>query len=223
MATEINQLEQYFLWYLNELKEAGYIKFFSRESFPILVTDDVKNKRYDFSLKNTVRVEEYNLFRKNTYTYDYLIIWDKKAKEIFYKLLDDNPIRIYCPFYACVDKKGEHVSFCDVKPPSGAMIFGNNTTSYTFPILQKIIYTVYGIYVNKSIPIPLISKGAIKSGNKTALFNTTFVPKRYLLTDGGMQGREIKFKKQSLKEYVAYKEKEIKRIDERLSKQLELL
>ena len=222
MATEINQLEQYFLWYLNELKEAGYIKFFSRESFPILVTDDVKNKRYDFSLKNTVRVEEYNLFRKNTYTYDYLIIWDKKAKEIFYNLLDDNPIRIYCPFYACVDKKGEHVSFCDVKPPSGAMIFGNNTTSYTFPILQKIIYTVYGIYVNKSIPIPLMSKGAIKSGNKTALFNTTFVPKRYLLTDGGMQGREIKFKKQSLKEYVAYKEKEIKRIDERLSKQLEL-
>ena len=223
MATEINQLEQYFLWYLNELKEAGYIKFFSRESFPILVTDDVKNKRYDFSLKNTVRVEEYNLFRKNTYTYDYLIIWDKKAKEIFYNLLDDNPIRIYCPFYACVDKKGEHVSFCDVKPPSGAMIFGNNTTSYTFPILQKIIYTVYGIYVNKSIPIPLMSKGAIKSGNKTALFNTTFVPKRYLLTDGGMQGREIKFKKQSLKEYVAYKEKEIKRIDERISKQLELL
>ena len=223
MATEINQLEQYFLWYLNELKEAGYVKFFSRESFPILVTDDVKNKRYDFSLKNTVRVEEYNLFRKNTYTYDYLIIWDKKAKEIFYNLLDDNPIRIYCPFYACVDKKGEHVSFCDVKPPSGAMIFGNNTTSYTFPILQKIIYTVYGIYVNKSIPIPLMSKGAIKSGNKTALFNTTFVPKRYLLTDGGMQGREIKFKKQSLKEYVAYKEKEIKRIDERLSKQLELL
>lgn len=223
MATEINQLEQYFLWYLNELKEAGYIKFFSRESFPILVTDDVKNKRYDFSLKNTVRVEEYNLFRKNTYTYDYLIIWDKKAKEIFYNLLDDNPIRIYCPFYACVDKKGEHVSFCDVKPPSGAMIFGNNTTSYTFPILQKIIYTVYGIYVNKSIPIPLMSKGAIKSGNKTALFNTTFVPKRYLLTDGGMQGREIKFKKQSLKEYVAYKEKEIKRINERLSKQLDLL
>ena len=198
MATEINQLEQYFLWYLNELKEAGYIKFFSRESFPILVTDDVKNKRYDFSLKNTVRVEEYNLFRKNTYTYDYLIIWDKKAKEIFYNLLDDNPIRIYCPFYACVDKKGEHVSFCDVKPPSGAMIFGNNTTSYTFPILQKIIYTVYGIYVNKSIPIPLMSKGAIKSGNKTALFNTTFVPKRYLLTDGGMQGREIKFKKQKI-------------------------
>lgn len=223
MATEINQLEQYFLWYLNELKEAGYIKFFSRESFPILVTDDVKNKRYDFSLKNSVRVEEYTLFRKNTYTYDYLIIWDKKAKEIFYNILDDNPIRIYCPFYACIDKKGEHISFCDVKPPSGAMIFGNNTTGYTFPILQKIIYTVYGIYINKSIPIPLVSKGAIKSGNKTALFNTTFIPKRYLLTDGGMQGREIKFKKQSLKEYVAYKEKEIKRIDERLSKQLELL
>jgi len=222
MASEQNQLETYFEWYINELKEAGFIKFVKREPFPILVNDVVEKKRYDFSTK-TPRIENYKLFQRNTYTCDWFIIWEKHAHEIFYNLLDDTPTRIYCPFYAIIDKKGEHISFVDVKPPSGAMIFGNNTTGYTFPILQKIIYTVYGIYVNKSIPIPLMKKGTVKSGNKSALFLTTFVPKRYLLTDGGMQGREIKYRKQSLKEYVAYKQKEIARINLVFQKQQTLL
>jgi len=222
MASEQNQLETYFEWYINELKEAGFIKFVKREPFPILVNDVVEKKRYDFSTK-TPRIENYKLFQRNTYTCDWFIIWEKHAHEIFYNLLDDTPTRIYCPFYAIIDKKGEHISFVDVKPPAGAMIFGNNTTGYTFPILQKIIYTVYGIYVNKSIPIPLMKKGTVKSGNKSALFLTTFVPKRYLLTDGGMQGREIKYRKQSLKEYVAYKQKEIARINLVFQKQQTLL
>jgi hypothetical protein len=222
MATEQNQLETYFEWYINELKEAGYIKLVKREAFSILVSDAVERTRYDFSVK-TPRIENYKLFQKNTYLYDWVIIWEKHAHEIFYNLLDDNPLRIFCPFYAVIDSQGEHISFVDVKPPSGAMQFGNNTSAYTFPIIQKIIYTVYGIYVNKAIPIPLMAKGVVKSGNKQALFLTTFVPKRYLLTDGGMQGRDIKFRKQSLKEYVAYKLKEITRINTLFNKQTELL
>jgi len=223
MATEPNQLETYFEWYINELKEAGYIKIVKREAFPILINDAVSHKRYSFATK-VAKIEPFKLFNQNTYTCDWVIIWEKKSQEIFYNILDDkNPIRIYCPFYAIVDKNGEHVSFVDVKPPAGAMIFGNNTSGYTFPILQKMIYTIYGIYVNKSIPIPLMSKGVVKSGNKSALFLTTFVPKRYLMTDGGMKGREIKYKKQSLKEYVNYKEREIKRIDLLFNKQTTLL
>jgi len=68
-----------------------------------------------------------------------------------------------------------------------------------------------------------LAKGTVKSGNKTALFLTTFVPKRYLLTDGGMQGREIKYRKQSLKEYVDYKTKEIVKINNTFNKQTSLL
>jgi len=225
MATNTNKnlIETYFEWYVNELKEAGYIKLVKREPFPILVSDAVERTRYNFATKKP-RVENYKLFGQNTYTCDYIIIWNTNAKEIFYNLLDnDHAVRIYCPFYAMIDSQGEHVSFVDVKPAPGAMVFGNNVSGYTFPILQKIIYTIYGIYVNKAIPIPLMSKGEVKSGNKMALFVTTFVPKRYLLTDGGMQGRDIKYKKQSLKEYVAYKQKEIIRIDALLSIQTELL
>lgn len=222
MATEQNQLETYFEWYINELKEAGFIKLVKREPFPILVSEAVENKRYDFSTK-TNRIENYKLFQRNTYTCDWIIIWEKHAHEIFYNLLNNDPIRIFCPFYAMVDAKGEHISFIDVKPTAGEMIFGNNTTGYTFPILQKIIYTIYGIYVNKAIPIPLMKKGTVKSGNKQALFLTTFIPKRYLLTDGGMQGRDIKYRKQSLKEYVTKQSRDLSSIKNRFDKQTELL
>jgi hypothetical protein len=223
MKTEKNLIETYFEWYVNELKEAGYVKIIKREPFPILVSDAVEHTRYNFVTKKP-RLESYRLFQQNTYTCDYIIIWEKHALEIFYNLLDDNkPIRTYCPFYAMTDSQGEHVSFVDVKPAPGAMVFGNNTTGYTFPILQKIIYTIYGIYVNKAIPIPLMSKGKVKSGNKLALFTTTFVPKRYLLTDGMAQSRDIKYHKQSLKEYVAYKKREITKIESSLTVQAELL
>lgn len=222
MATDKNQLEEYFEWYINELKEAGFIKLVKREPFPILVNEAVDHKRYDFSTKKP-RIENYKLFQRNTYMCDWIIIWEKHAHEIFYNLLNNDPIRIFCPFYAIVDAKGEHVSFIDVKPPAGAMIFGHNTTGYTFPILQKIIYTIYGIYVNKAIPIPLMKKGTVKSGNKQALFLTTFIPKRYLLTDGGMQGRDIKYRKQSLKEYVTKQSRDLLRIKNLFDQQTELL
>lgn len=223
MSTKKNDLELYFEWYTHDLKEAGYIKIIKREPIKILVNDGVSHLRYNMS-KTKPEVVEYSLFKPNYYTCDYVIIWNKSAKEVFYNLIDkDSPVRIGCPFYAMVDAKGEHVSFIDVKPASGAMIFGNNTSGYTFPIIQKTIYNVYGIYVNKAIPIPLMSKGIVKSGNASSLFTTTFVPKRYLMTDGGLKGRDIKYRKQSLKEYVAYKEKEIKRLDNLLTVQAKLL
>jgi hypothetical protein len=222
MATEKNLLETYFEWYLNELKEAGFIKKYKREPFPILVSESTSRKRYNFKSK-VPKLESYNLFAKNTYTCDYCIIWEKRAHELFFNLLDESTLRTWCPFYAMIDKDGEYISLCDVKPPPGVMMFGNNTTGYTFPIIQKIIYNSYGIYITKTIPIPLVSKGKVKSGNTMALFTTTFVPKRYHLTDSGQQGRDIKYRKQTLQEYVSYKTKEIDRINALLSVQTKLL
>ena len=161
MATDKSMWELYFEWYVTELKEAGFIKLIKREPFPILVSDEASRKRYNFATK-TPKIEEYKLFRQNTYTTDYILIWEKHSQEIFYNLLDDSPVRVYCPFYAMVDSEGEHVSFADVKRAAGALSFGGNSSDYTFPIIQKIIYNVYGIYINKAIPIPIVSKGEVK-------------------------------------------------------------
>lgn len=226
MATQSNKptLEDYFDWYLNELKEAGYILTIKKEPFKIQVTPGMHHSQYVYKTGQKPQVEKFNMFRENTYKMDRLVEWAPHAKEIFFNLLDGNPIRIACPFYASMDAKGRIWSLIDVKPPSGAMMYNNNTTSYTFPIIQKMLYWQYGIYVNKAIPIPLMSKGEIKSGNRQALFVTTFTPKRYLMTDGGGgQARDIKFQKKSLREYVTYRTLEIDKINLHFNTQLTLL
>lgn len=223
MATELNQIELYFEWYIQELKEAGFIKVIKREPFSLDTLPQHNLQRYDFKTKKP-KIEEFKLIGKHTYTFDYIIIWNKHAKELFYNLIDATAVqRIWCPFYAMEDADGEHVSMIDVKPPAGAMQFGNNTTSYTFPIIQKMLYSLFGIYVNKAIPIPMMSRGKVKSGNNMALFTTTFIPKRYFLTDGLGQARVINFKKRTLQEYLAYKTREIDRINAVLSVQTTLL
>lgn len=223
MGKEPNLLEIYFEWYLTELKENGYIKSFYREPFPITINEAVNHTRYDFKTKN-VKTEQYQLLRENIYTADYVIIWNQIANELFYNIIDPvKPIRTWCPFFAMIDGKGEHYTICDVKRPSGAGKFGNNASDYIFPVVQKVIYNMHKIMVTKVIPIPMVSKGEVKSGNTVSLFTTTFVPKRYLFTDGGLQGRVINYRKQTLREYISYKTKEIDKINALMSVQQSLL
>lgn len=210
-STKKNTLETYFEWYLTELRDNGFIEHIIREPFPIVLSPGCTYERFNFD-KAQPKLEKARLFNENKYMFDYLIVWTPRAKELFYNLLD-TPVRIWCPFYAMIDSQGKHFSLVDVKPPSGAMMYNNNTSSYTFPIIQKMIYYMYSLYVTKAIPIPLVQKGEIKSGNKNSLFPTTFVPKRFHLTDGGAQGRNILYNKRTLQEYVLWKTKEIDKIN----------
>lgn len=221
--TKVNMLEVYFEWYMNELKEAGFVLDIKREKFAIEVTPPMPRKRYNFSTKEP-KIEDYNIFKPLVYTADYMIKWAPHAKEIFFNLLEvDSPLRIWCPFYAQIDSKGVAFSLVDVKPTYAASQFsGYNASSISFPLNQKFIYYLYGIYINKAITIPTVAKGEVKSGNNVALFTTTFCPNRYLLTDGGLQGRDIKFNKRSLREYISYKTKEIDKINSILSTQAKL-
>lgn len=222
MATEINQIELYFEWYIQELKEAGFILSYKREPFTILVNKEITHKRWNFKTK-TPKIEDFRLLPDIKYTFDYSIVWAKHAHELFYNFIDEKPIRVWTPFYAMIDADGEHISFVDVKATSVGSKFGNNTSAVTFPILQKMIWTLYGIIISKAVPIPMASKGKVKSGNNISLFTTTFVPRRYHLTDGGGQARTIHYKKQTLKEYVMYKKKEIEKINAVMSVQTTLL
>lgn len=224
--TKKNMLEEYTEWYLNELKEAGYIKGYRREPYSFNIIPEKKLKRQKIeNLKTKVKIteESFNILSRLTYKFDYEIEWDKKSEGIFYNMITDEFQRIWTPFFAMKDKEDRIVSLIDVKPPAAAKIFGNNTTGYTFPVIQKVLYHMYGIFINKAIPIPLVSKGLVKSGNKQALFTTTFTPKRYFLTDGGQQTRKINFRTKTLKDYIDYKQKELNKIKECLNQQLKIL
>lgn len=220
--TEMNPIEQYFVWWVNELKENGFIQLIRREPFSIEYTPPKKSTMIVYEKKKVYR-KNVPLLNRATYKFDYLIVWDISAKEFFYNLLDEqHPARTVCPFFAQIDEQGNHVSYIDVKPPSGGKMYSNNTTSYTFPIIQKVLWHFYEIWINKAIPIPMVSKGEIKSGNNQSLFTTTFVPKRYMLTDGGNAARKIHYRVNTLKEYLFRKQREINILNQAITQQTDL-
>lgn len=214
--SKVNPIELYTEWYLEQLQENGYIKSLSRETFSLELTPKITKQRYDFSKKTVVKDHTFTMFNPDTYKFDYMIIWDESAKDIFYTLLSDEIFKTETPFYAYLNQDGDIVSLIDVKPPSGAMSFGNNASGYTFPTKQKVLYHFHNIYINKTIPIPMVKAGAIKSGNAQALFTTTFVPRRFMFSDGGGQPRTIHYKTITMSEYIDIKKKQIALFDQRL-------
>lgn len=219
--TERNTIELYAEWYLNELKENGFVKEYYREPQVIELTPRKFHPRSSFKeTKKGIeeKLEDFTFLRELNYRYDYLIEWDTKAEHIFYNHIT-KPFKLPCPFVAMDSQDGKVISLIDVKPTAQGAVFGHNTTGYTFPIIQKVLFNFYGIYINKTIPIPMVSGGEIKSGNSQALFTTTFVPSRYLLTDTGKQARQIKYKTQSLKEYLDRRTRELARISNVCSQQ----
>lgn len=207
-----NSFEVYVGWFFQELKEAGYIQDYYFEPETIRVMDKAVYKRYDVK-KTKANVEDFNILPEDNYTYDYLVIWNEKAKDIFFNLLDGTPVKTQTPFYSFRNQNGQFVTVHDVKPAIGASTFGNQGSAFTFPVKQKIIYYKFGIFVNKTIPIPYVSQGRVKSGNASALFTACFCPKRYYFTDGGGQVRKINFRTQSLEQYVVKKQAELTHVN----------
>ena len=166
--------EKYFSWYLEELKEAGYIKTWYRfedVQKPFKLTDGLK-RAYIVPMKRVEdKVKEQALLNPSIYTPDFSIIWTEKAIGIFVADLNVKfKGRVMEPFI-CQDKlsiietKGNH----DHKNMTRLAI--NNI---------KFTYQRYGVYVNMT-KIP-------------AIFNTTFTPSKYLKTDKTKRKRKLNYK-----------------------------
>ncbi len=217
--TNKNNIETYFEWFANELIEAGYLEEYDREGEKFTLFPQYNHLRLKtFKTKDPIE-EEFRLMSDAVYTYDYRLFWTEKARYIFHDVFEKGvPFAFGKPvfishrvdFTDTVSKKTvtKTISLIDVKPTPEAVRFSGSLSSYhTFPFVQKILFNLWGWYVNKTVPIPTKN-----SGGSIALFPNCFTPRRYLFTDGGKQGRKINFKTTSLEEYVAYKTKQIERI-----------
>jgi hypothetical protein len=133
--------EEWFSWYLEELQEHKLISNWNYNTKEIELT-----KERTFLYNN----KEYHLLRNMVYTYDFDITWTDKGiqrlcavygeiRKIKYKLL---PFKVY-----------GNVSYVEVK---GVYTRTNRVTDITFPIKQKIMYDLKGIYVQKIVPVKLM-------------------------------------------------------------------
>lgn len=207
--TTENPHEMYFRWYCEELQQHGYLESFEREPETFLITPGINFKREKHFKVKPNELEEFELFPKRTYTYDFRLIWTKKAINIFTEILDFDGYFVFgMPTFVShrINLNGQIkiVSYIDVKPHYAAVAFGGGKMKsyYTFPYVQKSLYIMKGLYINKIVPIH-----TGKHGRSTCLFATTFVPNRYKRTDKSLDQRNIPYKVRSLLSYCQQKEK----------------
>ena len=182
--------EMYFGWYLEDLLDAGYIDdwTYEEETFDLALPVKLPWKK---QLKTKVKDMSMSFLEKCTYNPDFKIYWNEKAKGVFYYNLEEE---IYdpktLPYFACQ----QNISRIEIKPNHD---FQNKTQQAVIKIkwLMQL-----GTYVQLVIPAPKVSKGG-KLNPQSALFNNTFIPRRYVYTDKSMGLRKINFKHITLKQW----------------------
>jgi len=189
--------EVYFEWWLEELKEYGYVEKYNRCKRYKLIDNVFKTQLQHKPIKKDRSrhlLVEREFLKSWTYEPDYEIYWTDKSFNFLFKDIEFlYPITLKTIFNAkWID--GKWLSIVDIKPKSfrgGAM-----SSSVKFPLIQKMMYKEHDIYVHKISPL-----------DKKGLFDLTFTPERYLLQDRRIINRKIsKWKPISIKSFLEKEE-----------------
>ncbi len=191
----ISKEELYFTWYLNELGEAGYIDQYKYQPKPFLLVPKIHYKCQK-KLKTKTKTIERVLFQDHKYQADFMIIWNEKARSIFFEVMES----LYLPYtkdqIMFIANQGKKIfSVVDVKG-----VYNQNDAHRRFSINQKMVFYKYGIYVQAIIPVPAVKRGIPTP--KSALFYNSFMPRRYLFTDKNTKKRKINFSYNLLQDIV---------------------
>jgi len=170
--------EWYFSFYLDELYEAGYISEYELYPDSYILSDAVFYE-YEKQLKTKTKMIVKKLMREHIYSPDFRIIWADKARGVFFDSIYGQTNLLKVPFITISD----NISIVEIKP-----VFDQNNMTRLFITNQKWMYHKLGIYVQKIVPVKL--------------FEQTFTPKRYLLTDKSGKPRKLKYQPRSLETFV---------------------
>jgi len=168
--------ELYFSWFLDDLVEEGYLSEYEYQPTAKTIFPEM-NIAWVQKMKTKEVYRKHSIFSKLTYTTDFKMFWTKKAMGLF---VNDGTPCINRPYFMGLDSDemtGERTTEVDVKGDHSLGQSKKNFSQYSFPFKQKMCFTYLGIYVQKVVPIKL--------------FDKTFVPTRYRLTDTGKPGRKL--------------------------------
>ena len=179
--------EKFFSWYIRELQEANYIYHieYQPESYHL---SRPQIHCFTKPLKTKTKLVSVTLLREHVYTPDFRILWEQKARGLFFNNHDDKVDLRKTPFITNSTSNSLSESLIEIKP-----VFDQNNMTRLFSINQKWLYHHYNTYVQKIIPVKL--------------FEQTFVPQKYLLTDKTNKPRKLKFQPRTLNEFLSQKQK----------------
>lgn len=200
MATEKNNFEMYFEWWLDDLKEEGFITEYIREPQTFILKPEVEVS-YPKG-KKILKIAKQAILNPITYTPDYKVAFTQKGVNILFLVISEmgslsEKYNRNLHFLSVENlrslKDNVYILYFDVKAPSKAIRFSSGLSSAReFPIKQRLMYDLKGVFVNKVVPI----------GSSTSLFEKTFYPKRYFQTDKERGLRKGMENKKNIKDFL---------------------
>ena len=177
--------EMYAYWYFDELRKNGYVKdiVLQPESFNL---SKQLTSTYKHEMKTKAKMVQEEILKAHIYTADLLIVWEQKAKGIFYETINGGTRMkkgLSKVKFVANTKAGDHVSTIEVKPS-----YDQNNMTRLAKINQKWVWEKHGYFVTIMVP--------------EKWFKNTFTPTRYLFTNKSGKPRSIKYGVKQLKEYL---------------------
>lgn len=174
MKTSIDSAgELHFMWFCEELVNNGFIEQFHKSKTYNLF-EGLKNTFIKEMKTKNKEVEE-TLLHPHNYTPDWEIIWENKAKNIFFTELGEKKEKAFISQIInpiIFSELCYNNSIIEIKPS-----YDFQNMSRLSVINVKWMMDKYNLFINQI--------------QTDKLFKSTFTPKRYIKTDSGMANRTI--------------------------------
>lgn len=171
--------EVYFAWYLDELKEKGYVNFWHYHPKQF----DLTMGFYYYVTEQKKRGEKttaYTLARPHTYTPDFMIHWSGNGSVLFGKYLFNNSEHIYGAHHDALKQyfwyqiePYAYTTYVDVKP----MFSKRDSDTAMFSLKRALMLQMHHVHVQKVVIQDCFAK--------------TFTPQRFLTCDVSKSKRKI--------------------------------
>ena len=173
--------ELYFSWWLEQLKAGKYINHWEKNETSFNLFGGLVHSYIKPMKKVDDKILTQTILHPSSYNPDFTIYWEPKAIGIFVSKMHSTKGKITTPFLCSDD---ELISIIETK----ADFDRNNMTRLAVNNI-KFVYEKYKVYINM-VKLP-------------SLFNKTFTPDRYLMTDRTFKPRKLKYKNvRTLREFI---------------------
>lgn len=175
--------ELYFSWYLDELVDRGFVSNYTYHNMSFRMSDPVRVPWHE-KLKTKVKSRERTLMQGMEYVPDFVIVWTRDSRGVFIDDPENGCTRI--PQFVV-----GHGVFLDDHDRSIVDTKGSydpNNMNRFFEMKRKWIWNDHGVFINKIVPYKLFEK--------------TFTPQRYLLTDRTLKTRKLHYDPRTLDQFM---------------------
>ena len=183
--------EAHFVWWALEMMEAGYIhRLYRAVTYDL---SDFLDVWYEVHLKTKTNKKHKCILQPHEYTPDFQVEWTPKGHKKLLSVID----RMVNPksYFWANDIDGRPVSIIEVKPS-----FDKNNMTRLARVNIKWVLQKYGLYV-QIVDNSVVMSKRCEIKNKNCLFNSTFMPKRYLQTDNSRIKRKISYEYQTIEQW----------------------